>query len=98
MSELPDTWDMLWLAGAQRFASIDYSPHLKLMGGAWGAYAYILRNTVYDFFLSEFAKGDNSSDTYYSEHHKRFNSFRIVPDLLKHSYGSSDRILTNQAK
>jgi len=87
---------MVWLAGAQRFPSYDYSKNLKLMTGSWGGYGYVLRNTVYDFFLSEFAKEDNSCDTYYSTFHAQFNSFRILPELVTHT-GSrqSDRLEVN---
>jgi GR25 family glycosyltransferase involved in LPS biosynthesis len=98
MLELPHNWDMVWMAGAKRTPDFPFSAHLKLMTGTWGAYGIIIRNTVYDFFISEFSKEQHSSDTYYSEYHSRFNSFRIAPDLVHHIGKDSDRITVNHER
>ena len=97
MSELPANFDMLWGGGAIRNKDYPYTPNINIMNGRWGCYCMIIRNTVYDFFISKFKEEQHSSDTYYSEYHRKFNSFVTVQELVKHIGNVSDRMIVNHA-
>lgn len=96
MSELPYNWDCLWMGGAMRTKSYDYSPRLKLMTGRWGCFAMVIRNTMYDFLIGEYSKEEQSSDTYCSAYHAQFNSFETNPLLITHIGHVSERVKVNQ--
>ena len=98
MQELPETWDMLWLGGKDRYKSLNYSSNLKVNTGMWGAYGIVVRNTVYDFFIEKFSEEVHSTDDYYSEYHSKFNSFKTTTDLVIHTGVASDRITRNVLK
>ncbi len=92
MSELPQNWDMLWLAGNDASPSYPYSKNLKRMNGSWGTYAYVINRNVYEFFIELFSEEKKSSDDYFRLQHPRFNSFRTVKPLALHKGGVSDRM------
>lgn len=94
MSELPENWDMLWLAGmdAAGSPSYQYSDHLKRVNGSWGTYAYVINSTVYDYFIDLFAQEQRSSDDYYRMNHARFASFRTNKFYVAHFGAASVRI------
>lgn len=96
MSQLPANWDMLWLGGKDNTLPLSYSPKLKLLTGSWGTYGYVIRSTVYDFFINQFEEQFQSSDEYYRRKHSEFNCFRTEQDLVHHIIGTSDRITINK--
>lgn len=95
MLELPQNWDGLWLGGKDRYPSYPYSSLLKINTGMWGAYGFIIKHTLYDFFISKFAEDVHSTDDYYSEYHSAFNCFKTAQDLIIHVGNVSDRRTIN---
>lgn len=96
MLELPQNWDLLWLAGNDDTPSYPYSKNLKRLNGSWGTYAYVINRNVYEYFIELFSEQKKSSDDYYRINHPRFNSFRTVIPLAKHAGFVSDRIETDR--
>lgn len=90
-SELPENWDMLWLGGADSIPPSKYSDSLNILNGSWGGYAYILRSTVYDFFIDCLSQGTRPCDDYYQSYQRYFNSFRTKRPLVLHNHSASVR-------
>ena len=96
MAELPENWDLFWGGGKDNTPAIPYSNNLKQLTGSWGTFMYVIRNTVYDYFIDVFSEEYQSSDEYFRRNHLKFNSFRASVDLVQHIHGPSDRITINQ--
>lgn len=92
MKELPDNWDCLWLGGFDQEKPQKYSQRLNKLVSCWGAYSYIVRNTMYDFWIEKLSELSLPCDNHYMTHQKNFNSFKTVRPLVLHSHISSVRI------
>lgn len=96
MSFLPDDWDMVWLAGADHVMPAKYNEKVSKLISTWGAYGYILRDTVYDFFLRAMSDKRMPCDDYYRREQINFNGFKTVTPLVKHVGKLSDRLTTTK--
>lgn len=93
MLELPESWDLLWLAGMDAIGSpsYPYSEHLKRLNGSWGTFGYVIHSNVYDYFIDVFSEQKRSSDDYFRINHPRFASFRTAQSIIGHKGSKSDR-------
>lgn len=96
MSYLPDDWDALWLAGSDHVPPLHYNDGVKKIVSTWGAYAYILRDTVYDKFLQVMGDKRLACDDYYRREQVNINAFKAVNTIVKHVGKLSDRLATNR--
>lgn len=95
MREMPGNWDMLWLGGGDWRFPQPFSANLKRLVASWGTYGYVIRDTVYDYFIELFKEQKRSSDDYFRLNHSKYFSFRTTEPLVKHAVGQSDRMVIN---
>lgn len=95
MNELPANWDMLWLGGSDYRMPYPYSKNLNRLVASWGTFGYVIRDTVYDYFINIMSEQKLSSDDYFRRNHSKFLSFKTVERLVNHSGGVSDRQTVN---
>lgn len=95
MLQMPESWGALWLGGKDRYPNGQYTSMLSINNGMWGAYAFVIRQNLYQKFIDLFAEDKLSTDDYFSREHKHLNAFKTVPDLCLHVGYHSDRVLIN---
>lgn len=92
MKQLPEHWDCLWLGGYDEVKGTKYSERLLTNISSWGGYGYILRNTVYDFFINKLSELTLPCDNHFMKYQKDFNSFKTSKPYILHSHISSVRM------
>jgi GR25 family glycosyltransferase involved in LPS biosynthesis len=95
MSELPISWDALWLGGANRQPDSPYSSNLRRLASTWGAFGYILRDTTYNFWIEKLSEENAQCDDIFSQYQSRFRCFRTVNPLVVHKGNVSVRSAIN---
>jgi len=98
MALLPKDWDMLWLAGTDIQPSLPKNEYLCKLYSCYGAYGYILRDTMYEFLLKELKKLELPVDDVYARVQNRFRSFKLKNKLVSHIGKISDRNNTRIGK
>lgn len=91
MLELPKSWGGLWLGGLDQKRPSAYSPLLNKLGSTWGAYGYVLRDTVYDLFIHLLNQKEKECDNYYKSEQENINAYKTVEPLVLHNTTQSDR-------
>lgn len=91
MSQLPENWDGLHLAGDSPSGSlINYSPALYKCLKSWGGYAYIVSRRVIPKLIELISGEQTQVDTYYTWIMKDLNWFKSKEMLVYHLPGYSD--------
>lgn len=88
---LPDDWDAVWLNGTLNKPNKPFNYALEKVTNSAGAFAYILRESVYDSWLAELKREEEHSDGVYSRLHKFYNVFMPKVKFVFHEDGWSVR-------
>lgn len=91
MSELPDNWDCLHLAGNSPLDCLQpYSSLLHKCIKSWGGYAYIVNRKAIPKLIETISQEQAQVDTYYTWIMKDMNWFKTKEMLVYHLPGYSD--------
>lgn len=91
MGALPDDWDGLWLNGTEEKPSTHYNNFVNKLVGCWGAFGYIIRDTIYATLITGMKERLIASDDYYRQVQHKHNCFIVKERLVKHRDGMSVR-------
>lgn len=88
LSELPKNWDALWLGGSSVKTSY-HSAYLKRLEKGTGGYGILIRNTVYNRFISALDKENDLADICYMKLMGELNIYKTFINLVLHKDGYS---------
>ena len=89
IAELPEDWDSFYLAGTNKAHPLDYSENLNKCFGAWGTFAYLIRESVYDLFIEELSRQRLAADGHFIKISGLINCFIPKKKIVSHSVGFS---------
>ena len=90
-SELPESWDMLYLNGSPPYAVRKHSDNLNKVWRLSGAFAYVVNSTFYDTLIAELSKEEKPCDGHYMDLQPKSNCYISRDKLVKHLDGYSVR-------
>jgi GR25 family glycosyltransferase involved in LPS biosynthesis len=89
ISELPEDWDLFYLAGTNKAHPSPYSENVNRCYGAWGTFAYIIRESVYDVILNELVRHRLTVDGHLIKISGLINCYIAKKKIVSHSVGFS---------
>jgi len=92
---LPDNWDALFLTEGYDQTDVPIHSEYRKIKGTWGAYAYVVKYTVFDYFIRELLKRKQPTDTTYRQLQAHISCFKPNIELVKHLDGYSERMAAN---
>lgn len=92
LKELPDNWDALTLAGTDhpQGKPKPFSLNLSRCVHTTGAYAYLVRESIYDVLIDKLSEEKKEVDIYYAELMPKLNWFRCRENIVGHHIGYSE--------
>jgi hypothetical protein len=80
---------LFYLGGTNKAHPLEYSQHLNKCFGAWGTFAYIIRESVYDLFIEELSRQTLTADGHFIKISGLINSYIAKKKIVSHSVGFS---------
>lgn len=89
LKRTPEDWDMILLNGTTTTKLQPVNQFVSKTDKTWGAFGYILHSRIYDRVITEFEKGDDRSDGYFTKMQKDINAYKTNEKLVLHKKGYS---------
>jgi GR25 family glycosyltransferase involved in LPS biosynthesis len=99
IEQVPQDWDMIYLGGSHWGDGWEYrikggfdmvSKNVARLHETLTTHAYIMRNTVFDFFIEILEKLDDIVDVCYAQNHKNIKAYGFRPNIAYQRSGFSD--------
>jgi hypothetical protein len=89
MQELPDDWDLFYLRGTPAKPPTKHSRLVSKCNGMWGTFAYLIRESVYDFVIQELRRKRLTADQVFIKIVGLINAYCANEKLVSHNVGYS---------
>lgn len=92
MTQLQTNWDMLYLGAEHKQKGLDINlPNIRQCFSAYTTSSYIIRDTLYDYVLSQAPIYLKEIDTFYVHKVQKYNvCLAVTPNLIDQDEGISD--------
>ena len=89
LQELPEDWDIFYLSGTPKRTPQPINDEINLCFGMWGTFGYMVRESIYDFLISEFERQRLTADNALLKISGLINIYSARKKLISHSEGYS---------
>jgi len=86
---LPDDWDLFYLSGTPKLTPQPINEAINKCFGMWGTFGYMVRESVYDFLLSELGRKRLTADNCLIKISGLLNIYSARKKIISHSAGYS---------
>jgi GR25 family glycosyltransferase involved in LPS biosynthesis len=89
LNDLPEDWDLFYLSGTPKNTPQRVTNNVCKVGGMWGTFGYMIRESVYDFILMEWKRQRLTADSALIKISGLLNVYCAKNKLISHQSGYS---------